>query len=93
MELYRGIFNISDYITERLPLETIRKDSNKFELFYNGKLILKLHLNDDTNQLKIYFKAIDSKFNRFWLRITADSNEKVYGCWEQLSYFNLRGRN
>ncbi|MDE4974103.1 alpha-glucosidase, partial [Francisella tularensis subsp. holarctica] len=44
MEMYRGNFNISDYITERLHLETIRKDSNTFELFYNGKLILKLHL-------------------------------------------------
>ncbi|MDE4938493.1 alpha-glucosidase, partial [Francisella tularensis subsp. holarctica] len=74
-------------------LETIRKDSNTFELFYNGKLILKLNLNDDTNQLKIFFKAIDRKFNRFWLRINADINEKVYGCGEQLSYFNLRCRN
>ncbi|MDE4969934.1 alpha-glucosidase, partial [Francisella tularensis subsp. holarctica] len=61
--------------------------------FYNGKLILTLHLNDDTNQIKIFFKAIDSKFNRFWLRNNADSNEKVYGCGEQLSYFNHRGRN
>ncbi|MDE5018738.1 alpha-glucosidase, partial [Francisella tularensis subsp. holarctica] len=61
--------------------------------FYNGKLILKLHLNDDTNPLKLFFKAIDSKFNRFWRRINADSNEKVYGCGEQLSYLNLRGRN
>ncbi|MDE4955209.1 alpha-glucosidase, partial [Francisella tularensis subsp. holarctica] len=67
MEMYRGNFNISDYITERLPRETIRKDSNTFELFYNGNLILKLHLNDDTNQLKLFFKDIDSKFNRFWL--------------------------
>ncbi|WP_341475315.1 hypothetical protein, partial [Francisella tularensis] len=36
---------------------------------------------------------MDSKFNRFWLRINSDSNEKVYGCGEQLSYFNLRGRH
>ncbi|WP_274935675.1 hypothetical protein, partial [Francisella tularensis] len=52
-----------------------------------------VHLNDDTNQLKIFFTAFDSKFNRFWLRLNADSYDKVYGCGEQLSYFYLRGIN
>ncbi|MDE5005185.1 alpha-glucosidase, partial [Francisella tularensis subsp. holarctica] len=30
---------------------------------------------------------------RFLLLINYYSNEKVFGCGEQLSYFNLRGRN
>ncbi|MBK2357338.1 alpha-glucosidase [Francisella hispaniensis] len=93
MEMYRGNFNISDYISERLPLETICEDNNTFQLFYNSKPVLKMSLDDSDNQLKISFKAIDNKFNRFWIRINANSNEKVYGCGEQLSYFNLRGRN
>ncbi|MDE5005071.1 alpha-glucosidase, partial [Francisella tularensis subsp. holarctica] len=71
----------------------IRNVSYTFDLFYNGKLILNLHIYYDTKLLKIFFKDIDSKFNRFWLRINADINEIVYGCGEQLSYFNLIGRN
>ncbi len=35
----------------------------------------------------------DSDFNRFWLRIKAEPDEKVYGCGAQASYFNLRGHN
>jgi len=32
-------------------------------------------------------------YNRFWMRLFATPDEKVYGCGEQASYFNLRNRN
>ena len=41
---------------------------------------------------RINFKASED-YNRFWMRIFADKNESVFGCGEQASYFNLRGRN
>lgn len=30
--------------------------------------------------------------NRFWFRLPADPDESVFGCGEQFSHFNLRGR-
>lgn len=31
--------------------------------------------------------------NRFWLHVEAAEDEHVYGCGEQMSYFDLRGRH
>jgi alpha-glucosidase len=32
------------------------------------------------------------KFNRVWLNIYAEPDEKVFGGGEQFTYFNLRGK-
>ena len=47
----------------------------------------------DENLCTIDFEQKDDRINRFWFRVAADKEEKCYGCGEQMSYFNLRGRN
>ncbi len=44
-------------------------------------------------RLEATFSASDARLNRFTLRLSAEEGEGVYGCGEQFSHFNLRGKN
>ena len=45
------------------------------------------------DSLILKFEPMDPGINRFWLRIISDTDEHSYGCGEQMSYFNLKGRH
>lgn len=93
VEMYRGNFDIKDYVIERYPLKsfTIQKINNGYSLNFDNKLTANIKIED--NRFLMDFEKKDDKINRFWIRIDADENEKCFGCGEQMSYFNLRGRN
>ncbi|MGL5854095.1 MAG: hypothetical protein ACRCYA_02545, partial [Cetobacterium sp.] len=97
-DMYRGNFKITDYLEARVPLknfEVIKNEKGNFEIklfdHHQEKLTL---IGKTENQMgKIYFKSEDEIDNRIWIRVLAEEDEKIYGCGEQLSYFNLRGKN
>ncbi len=93
VEMYRGNFDIRDYVIERYPLRSvsIQKNNNEYSLNFDNKLTARIKIEDD--RFLMDFEKSDTDINRFWIRIDADENEKCYGCGEQMSYFNLRGRN
>lgn len=94
VDMYRGNFKIEDYVTERRPLfpKTVTKTEEGCRVdFEEGILSAELTLKDDC--LCVSFQDAASSVNRFWLRVPSDQEEKVYGCGEQMSYFNLRGRH
>lgn len=93
VDMYRGNYKIEDYITERCPLRvTGAAETEKgLELDLEGRL--KAVIRTEGDCAEISFEKKDSQINRFWLRIHAQRDEKVYGCGEQMSYFNLRGRH
>ncbi|MFC0471472.1 alpha-glucosidase [Halalkalibacter kiskunsagensis] len=97
--MYRGNFKIDDYIVERIPLRfaqvTKQGDSVQIGLRHskNDNEVLSIELNRDQDGMRASFDLKDDSINRFWMRIHADKEEKVYGCGEQLSYLNLRGKN
>lgn len=97
-DMYRGNFKITDYLEERVPLkifEVVKNEKDSFEinLFDYNQLKLTLIGKKENGQGKIYFESKDEIDNRIWIRVLAEEDEKVYGCGEQLSYFNLRGKN
>lgn len=93
VDMYRGNFKIEDYLTRRQPLFLTdwREEEGTLVLDFDGVLQVSLTLDGDCAVLK--FKALDPGINRFWIRIQADPREHVYGCGEQESYFDLRGRH
>ncbi|WP_221567126.1 alpha-glucosidase [Alkalihalobacillus sp. TS-13] len=99
IDMYRGNFKIQDYLVERVPLgdATVTKHEDGYEILfrrsYGDKHILSIHLTQDDDALKVDFDLKDKSLNRFWIRVHADKEEKVYGCGEQLSHFNMRGKN
>ncbi|ORT52079.1 alpha-xylosidase [Vibrio sp. qd031] len=101
-DMYRGNFDITDYVTERLPMRQFdveRFEREGVETFaisfkFDGEAVLKMIVSPTAEgRLKAEFEAIDKKYNRFWLRVAADKHERVFGCGEQLTYLNLRGKN
>lgn len=94
VDMYRGNYKIEDYVVERVPLMLsgcIRKKENEYLLNLEDKIECKVLL--DRELLILEFAAKEKDCNRFWIRIPAEKEEKCYGCGEQMSYFNLRGRN
>ncbi len=93
IEMYRGNFQIEDHVAERLPLmaEAVTRDGDDILLDYGDLLSLRIRLQGDLAEL--FFTQKDPSLNRLWLRVQADTDENVWGCGEQMSYFDLRGRH
>lgn len=99
MDMYRGNFDIEDYLIERVGLDHIiivdvpdgyRLDCGREQ---GGPICLSLRLTGDAQSLNLAFNSADPDINRFWLRLVAEPDEHVWGCGEQMSYFDLRGRH
>lgn len=93
VDMYRGNYKITDYVEERYPL-TLTKTEEKdgiYTLDFEGKIEVSATVMGELCTLD--FTQKDDRINRFWFRVAADKEEKCYGCGEQMSYFNLRGRN
>lgn len=93
IDMYRGNFKINDYIIERCPLKLteVKQEDGLFILNFEDKIIAEVYCGADLVTLD--FKQQDDRINRFWFRVFADQQERCYGCGEQMSYFNLRGRH
>lgn len=93
VDMYRGNFKIEDYVTERRALYVtgIQETPDGLVFDMEGELSVTLKLDGDCAVLS--FGQKNPAINRFWFRVSADEGEKCYGCGEQMSYFNLRGRH
>lgn len=93
VEMYRGNFDIEDYVVERYPLKNceIEETDQGFRIVFDQILVGDFQIKEDC--VSIFFENSAEKINRFWFRISALKEEKCYGCGEQMSYFNLRGRS
>jgi alpha-glucosidase len=94
MTMYRGNFDISDYITERAPLRHVTVNSAllHFRKHEAAPIALTLELSGDEASAVLTLRHADPTCNRFWFRVVTEPGEHVWGCGEQMSYFDLRGR-
>ncbi|WP_461215910.1 alpha-glucosidase [Lacticaseibacillus sp. GG6-2] len=98
IKMYRGNFDIQDDVTERIPLSISQQTSTDnqivLSLGHNGTELMTASFGlDAEGRLTIRFHATNDRWNRLWLRLHATDDEKIYGCGEQMSYFNLRGHH
>ena len=94
MEMYRGNFAIEDHVVERVPLPHLTRLGARLEFRRHAadtlQLAVEVERADDRAVLR--FVDADARINRVWLRLPADADEHVWGCGEQMSYLDLRGR-
>lgn len=93
IKMYRGNFSFKDYISSRLPLSKFEINDNTIDLYFDNEKILSINVVIKNSDVELEFTRHVEKFNRIWIRINADKEEKIYGCGEQMTYFNLRGKN
>ena len=93
VDMYRGNFKIEDYVTERRPLAVtvFEENAGGAHVEFGADVALDLLLDGDCATLR--FTRKNAALNRFWLRVVAEAEECCWGCGEQMSYFNLRGRH
>ena len=92
--MHRGNFDISDYLVERVPLSHVTLDGAllHFRRDAASPVLLTLELQGDDAAATLHLRYADTRLNRFWFRLPAEPGEHVWGCGEQLSYFDLRGQ-
>ena len=99
MAMYRGNFDIRDYVIERIALRHARVEpAGKTATIHLGRhpgapaeLLLTITLG--TEDASIDFSSPGPAATRLWWRMEAEKDEHAWGCGEQMSYFDLRGRN
>ena len=93
VDMYRGNFKIEDYVIERRPLFVSAADETDGELLLDMEGELTVRVKTEGTCTVLSFEQKNPQINRFWFRVSADEKERCYGCGEQMSYFNLRGRH
>ena len=93
VDMYRGNYKIEDYVEERraLSVTKILPENDGVVITYGNDLLLRLCLAEECVELS--FTPLNVEINRVWIRLNAEVDECCWGCGEQMSYFNLRGRH
>lgn len=93
VDMYRGNFKINDYIEERIPLfiTGVETAGAGYSVLFGDRLRMEICCEGELCSLR--FESLDAGINRFWLRLRATAGEHCWGCGEQMSYFDLRGRH
>ena len=90
VEMYRGNFVLTDELHMRVALSVLEVEGGTLRFYVDDSLepALELDVVGDTLVLRRHAAGL----NRFWFRLHAEPSEPVWGCGEQMSYFDLRGR-
>ncbi len=91
-KFYYGLFKIKDKLNQKRPCRNFRVTENSPECcmieFDNG---LSVRFSKTDGRLEMNFST-KKDFNRMWIKLAADSDEHIYGCGEQYSELDLRGK-
>jgi sulfoquinovosidase len=94
IDMYRGNFDIEDYVAERTPLAhaVVADDEIVFAATEGQPARMTLRFASAGRGCLVRFETTDESINRIWLRLPAEKDEHVWGGGEQMSYFDMRGR-
>jgi sulfoquinovosidase len=94
IDMYRGNFDIEDYVAERTPLAhaVVADDDIVFAATEGQPARMTLRFASAGRGCLVRFETTDESINRIWLRLPAEKDEHVWGGGEQMSYFDMRGR-
>ena len=89
-KMARGSFKTKDNIVDRRKLTFKFQDTNRY-IFSDGKVQAEIIVDKDP-WIKFHFH-VDPGYNRFTLRFKTFEDEHIYGCGEQYSTLDLKGKD
>ncbi len=89
-KMKRGSFKTKDKIVDRRKLTFSFQDGNRY-IFSDGKVQAEIIVDHDP-WIKFHFH-VDNGYNRFTLRFKTFKDEHIYGCGEQYSTLDLKGKD
>ena len=96
ISMYRGNFQIKDSVSGHDELADFRIESrsdSKLCISFSGKSHEAVLTCDEVDgRLRIRLSGMDGA-NRFFLNLPSSSEEHIYGCGEQYSHLDLKGRS
>jgi len=99
IDFYRGNFFIEDHIEESIPLYVSncnKTGDGAWDLRFSDtekNTELGCRIYEEAGRLKLAFSGLTAHYNRFVLHLKGEATEHIYGCGEQFSYLDLKGRN
>ncbi|MGE4584512.1 MAG: alpha-glucosidase [Sphaerochaeta sp.] len=100
VDMYRGNYFITDALQSSLPLESCQFRESLQEgkgvctlTFFSGEIGISCEFREHKDRLQVSFSPLPKLYNRLVLRLFALPDEHIWGCGEQFSYFDLRGKN
>ena len=95
-KIHHGHFKIREKKLTEIPLKNFnilsKNDSGLVLEFLSDNEKLKVSIFVENNHLKMQFTCPNQEINRFWMRVQANPDEAIYGCGEQFSEVNFRGK-
>lgn len=88
-QMSRGSFKTKDKTTQKNRLFYSHQEGNTY-YYQNQQISLKVAV-ETTDYLTFNFE-IHPDYNRFWMELPSDAGERMYGCGEQFTEFNLKGK-
>lgn len=97
IDMFRGNFSIKDRLNEKVALTDVKITAQPagWHLHFSRGDTLSATLvitTDDSGRLQLNLQNDNRAHNRIWLRLAAQPQDHIYGCGEQFSYFDLRGK-
>ncbi|MBV1709757.1 MAG: alpha-glucosidase [Erysipelothrix sp.] len=86
----RGTFATKDRISEKKVLKYISSSDDRY-IYRNGDIEVAMQVSRDDDQINCTFEA-PSHINRLWIQIPSSKDEGIYGCGEQFTHLNLKGK-
>lgn len=87
-------FKIRESVREKKALVHFSvKESSPSRVVVAFDDILTMTAEEKNGMLELRFSCANADINRFWLKMQGSAGEGIYGCGEQYTYFNLKGKN
>jgi len=90
-KMSRGSFKTRSRISNIHTLKYKNSVGNRY-IFTDGKLEAEIILDDNPDIIKFHFH-VDFGYNRFFLRFKSFKDEHIYGCGEQFTTLDLKGKS
>lgn len=87
-----GDFKIKDKVVEKIPMKLEAVQGNIIK-FSNCGYYISMKVSLMNHGLTIESFEMDARANRIYFMLKSRENERFFGCGEQFSYLNLKGRN